>query len=138
MPNAVPLKLVSAPKPPVRPEMPLVEFRGLVPKPAAEFLAGLGDWDRRNVYAVLGAFGEVRVILGTARLLHLYLKEGPQAAAQGRLTFQEFMEEKDAIQKDVFALRRKVNALVEKISLRLPRIPRKETGHGTAPVRRVS
>lgn len=138
MPTAVPLKLLPRALPVGRPEIPLVDFHGQIPKPVAEFLAGLGDWDRRNVYAVLGAFGEVRVMLGTARLLHLYLKEGPQAAAQGRLTFQEFMEEKDAIQKDVFALRRKVNALVEKVSLRLPRIPRKEPVHGTAPVRRVS
>lgn len=138
MPTAVPLKLVPAAMPAGRPEIPLVEFQGLLPRPAAEFLAGLGEWDRKNVHAVLGSFGEVRALLGTARLLHLFLKEGPQSAARGHLTFQDFMEEKDAIQKDIFALRRKVNALVEKVSLRLPRTPRKENGHEAAPLRRVS
>ena len=122
-----------------RQEVPLVEYRGLLPRQPAEFLSGLEDWERKNVYALLGTFEEVRALIGTARLVHLFLKEGPASAARGRLSFQEFVEEKEALKKEILALRRRVNGCLEKVSLRLPRVPgRKEAGDGEAALRRVS
>lgn len=122
------LKFVPPARPPVRPEIPLLEFRGLLPKQAADFLGGLNDWELRHVYVLLGNFEETRALIGTARLLHQYLREGPHSAARGRLTFQEFMDSKDKILKEILAVRRKVNELAEAVSLRLPHMhSRKET-----------
>ncbi len=121
------------------PEVPLFEFRGLLPKQAAEFLGELNPWETRNVYVLLGSFEEVRALVGTARLLHQYLREGPQCAARGRLTFQEFMDSKEVILRDILALRQKVNVLAEAVSLRLPRpTMNKENHHAPNGYRRVS
>lgn len=117
-----PLDAPAAPSPPA-PDFALVEYRGLLPRPAAEFLAGLSDWDRPAVYPALGRFEEVRSLLRGARILHQCLRDGPRAAARGRVTFQEFMDEKEALAGEILALRRRIHAMAEKLHLRLPRIP---------------
>lgn len=138
MANTASLKVVPPPKPPARPEIPLLEYRGLLPEQAAGFLGGLSDWERRHVYVLLGNFEETRALIGTARLLHQYLREGPHSAARGRLTFQEFMDTKDKILGEILSVRRKVNEMAEAVSLRLPRVPlKKETPHAPQ-YRRVS
>lgn len=135
--KAIPIR--PATPPPSRPEVPLVEFRGQLPKQAADFLGELSPWETRNVYVLLGSFEEVRALVGGARLLHQYLRQGPQSAARGRLTFQEFMDSKDAILREILSLRQKLNVMAEAVSLRLPRPPQnKENSHVRAPYRRVS
>jgi hypothetical protein len=120
-------------------EVILVEYRGLVPEPTAEYLQALSDWERPNVEAILGTFEEVRAILGGARLLHQVLREGPLAAARGRLSFQEFMDEKADLMKQVLGLRRRINETAEKVRLILPRFPHmKEIGHAYPAHRRAS
>jgi hypothetical protein len=101
----------------------LVEFRGLLPEQPAGFLRRLSNFEKRDVYAILGTFKEVRGLVGAARLLHLYLKEGPHAAARGRTTFREFLDEKDEILRDIAALRRRVNRAAENVCLILPHVP---------------
>lgn len=113
----------GAQEPLVVPDFTLVEYQGLLPRQAAEFLEGLSEWDRPTVYPVIGRFEEVRAILGGARLLHLCLKDGPNSAARGRITFQEFMEEKDRVLAEILAFRRRLNGLAERLHLRLPRVP---------------
>ena len=133
------LRLVAKGNPRGGYEVPLVEYKGLLPRQSAWFLEQLSEWDRRFVYTILGMFEEVRTLVENGRLLHQFLKEGPQSAAKGRLTFQEFMEEKEGIEKDIFALRRRINGAVEKAGLRLPRVPQlKENRDGKEPHRRVS
>lgn len=119
-------------EPLVVPDFSLVEYRGLLPRQAAEFLENLTEWDRAAVYPVLGRFEEVRALLGGARLLHLCLKDGPHSAARGRITFQEFMNEKDAILAEILAFRRRLNAVAEKLHLRLPRLPESKEGRHAA------
>jgi len=112
--------------PPARPhphEVQLVEFRGLLPSQPAGFLVQLTESERRDVYALLGTFREVRGLVGAGRLLHSYLKEGPLAAARGRITFREFLQEKTEIQEAIFALRQKINRAAEDVCLILPRVP---------------
>ena len=116
----------------VVPDFSLVEYRGMLPRQAAEFLENLTEWDRPAVYPVLGRFEEVRALLGGARLLHLCLKDGPHSAARGRITFQEFMNEKDAILSEILAFRRRLNAVAERLNLRLPRLPESREGHHAA------
>jgi hypothetical protein len=65
----------------------------------------------------------VRSLVGTARLLHAYLREAPHAAARGRTTFREFLLEKDALVREIGALREKVNRAAEGVCLILPRVP---------------
>jgi hypothetical protein len=101
----------------------LVEFSGLLPAQPASFLARLPNFEKRDVYVILGTFKEVRGLAGAARLLHLFLKEGPFAAARGRTTFREFLDEKDEILRDISALREKVNRAAENVRLILPRVP---------------
>jgi hypothetical protein len=101
----------------------MVEFRGLLPAQPAEFLGQLSESDRRDVYALLGTFKEVRGLVGAGRLLHTYLKEGPLAAARGRITFREFIEEKHEILQAIYALRQRINRAAEEVCLILPRIP---------------
>ena len=48
MVNTVKLKVVPPTQPPARPEIPLLEYRGLLPEQAADFLGGLNDWERRH------------------------------------------------------------------------------------------
>src|SRR5436190_1044921 len=67
-------------------DVTMVEFRGLLPAQPAGFLDQLSESERRDVYALLGTFKEVRGLVGAGRLLHTYLKEGPLAAARGRIT----------------------------------------------------
>jgi len=128
------LALAPAVRPPVgRPTVPgrssrgheveMVEFRGMLPAQPAEFLGALSESDRRDVYALLGTFKEVRGLVGAGRLLHTYLKEAPLAAARGRITFREFLEEKDGILQAIFALRQRINRAAEEVCLILPRIP---------------
>ena len=90
----------------------MVEFRGLLPSQPAHFLGHLSDFEKRDVYALLGTYQEVRG-----------LKEGPLAAARGRTTFREFLDQKDEILRDIFALREKINRAAENVCLILPRIP---------------
>ena len=104
-------------------EVEMVEFRGMLPAQPAEFLGALSESDRRDVYALLGTFKEVRGLVGAGRLLHTYLKEAPLAAARGRITFREFLEEKDGILQAIFALRQRINRAAEEVCLILPRIP---------------
>jgi hypothetical protein len=101
----------------------MVEFRGLLPSQPAHFLGHLSDFEKRDVYALLGTYQEVRGLVGAGRLLHAYLKEGPLAAARGRTTFREFLDQKDEILRDIFALREKINRAAENVCLILPRIP---------------
>ncbi|HLY76022.1 MAG TPA: hypothetical protein VKU80_18030, partial [Planctomycetota bacterium] len=79
--------------------------------------------ERRDVYAVKGTFLEVRALVGTARLLDSFLREGPHAAARGRTTFREFFDEKDDILHDIRKLREKVNRSASNVCLILPRVP---------------
>jgi len=104
-------------------EVEMVEYRGLLPAQPAEFLGQLSESDRRDVYALLGTFKEVRGLVGAGRLLHTYLKEGPLAAARGRITFREFIEEKHEILQAIYALRQRINRAAEEVCLILPRIP---------------
>ena len=101
----------------------MVEFRGLLPAQPAGFLGQLSEGERRDVYALLGTFKEVRGLVGAGRLLHSYLKQGPLAAARGRITFREFIQEKDEILQMIFALRQKINRAAENVCLVLPRTP---------------
>ena len=112
----------GAKEPLVVPDFPLVEYRGMLPVQAADFLTNLSDWDRSAVYPVLGRYEEVRALLGSARILHNCLKDGPHSAARGRITFQEFMQEIDAILAEVLAFRRRLNAVAERLNFRLPRL----------------
>jgi hypothetical protein len=104
-------------------DVAMVEFRGLLPAQPAGFLGQLTELERRDVYALLGTFKEVRGLVGAGRLLHSYLKHGPLAAARGRITFQEFIQEKNEILRAIFALRQKINRAAENVCLILPRIP---------------
>jgi len=104
-------------------EVRLVEFRGLLPEQPAGFLSRLTEFERRDVYMILGIFREVRALLGAARLLHLFLKEGPPAAARGRITFREYLAEKEEILREISTLREKVNRAAENVCLLLPRVP---------------
>jgi len=120
-------------------EVTLVEYRGLVPEPTAEYLRTLSEWELPNVEGILGTYEEVRAILGGARLLHRILREGPFAAARGCLSFQELMDEKAHLMEQVMNLRRRIHKTAEKVRLILPRFPqRKENGHGHPAHRRVS
>lgn len=104
-------------------DVQMVEFRGLLPAQPAGFLDQLTVAERRDVYALLGTFREVRGLVGAGRLLHSYLKEGPLAAARGRITFREFLTEKSEILEAIFALRQKINRAAEDVCLILPRGP---------------
>ena len=105
----------------------MVEFRGLLPSQPAHFLEHLSAFEKRDVYALLGTYQEVRGLVGSGRLLHAYLKEGPRAAARGRTTFREFLSQKDEILRDIFDLREKINRAAENVCLILPRIPQLRT-----------
>jgi hypothetical protein len=122
MPKTEVLKFDPPARPPVEPENPFLEFRGLLPRAVADFLGGLNGWELQHVSVLLGFYEEVRVLIGTAWILHQYLREGPHSAARGRLTFQEFMDSKEKILHDIRALRSKVARLAESVSLRLPHI----------------
>jgi hypothetical protein len=113
----------GAKEPLVVPDIPLVEYRGQLPRQAAEFLENLSEWDRPAVYPLIGRFEEVRSLLGGGRLLHHCLKEGPHTAARGRITFQEFMDEKEQVHSEILAFRRRLNSLAERLHVRLPRVP---------------
>jgi len=102
----------------------MVEFRGLLPSQPAGFLGRLSESERRDVYALLGTFNEVRGLVGAGRLLHAYLKEGPRAAARGRITFREFLKEKSEILRAITELRQKIHRVAEDLCLILPRVPR--------------
>src|SRR5579862_1270239 len=104
-------------------EVRMVEYRGFLPAQPAGFLGQLSDHERRDVYALLGTFKEVRGIVGAGRLLHAYLKEGPLAAARGRITFREYAQEKSEILQAIFALRQRINRAAEEVCLILPRTP---------------
>jgi hypothetical protein len=122
-------------------DVEMVEFRGLLPAQPAGFLGQLSAHERRDVYALLGTFKEVRGLVGAARLLHAYLKEGPQAAARGRITFREFMQEKQEILQAIYTLRQRINRAAEDVCLILPRVPYRrmeEVDHESIRDRRVS
>ena len=102
----------------------LVEFHGLLPRQAAAFLGSLSQWDLAAVFPVPGRFEEVRALLEGARILHLCLKEGPQSAARGRITFTEFMKEKRSLFPEIMAFRRRLNAMADRLHLRAPRLKR--------------
>ena len=123
------------------PVMPQVDFRGRLPKQLANFLGRLSIAQRQDVYAVQGTFLEVRVLVGTARLLNCFLREAPHAAARGRMTIGEFMAEKDRLLRDIQTLREKVNRSAANICLFLPRVPqlrRKEDSNDEVSALRVS
>ena len=101
----------------------MVAFQSHLPEQLASFLGHLSMSQRRDVYAVQGTFLEVRALVGTARLLDSFLREGPYAAARGRTTFREFFLEKDDILRDIRALRNKVNHSASNVCLILPRVP---------------
>lgn len=101
----------------------MVAFHSHLPEQLASFLGHLTMSQRRDVYAVQGTFLEVRALVGTARLLDSFLREGPHAAARGRTTFREFFEEKDDILRDIRRLRDKVNRSASNVCLILPRVP---------------
>ena len=119
-------------------EVQMVEYRGLLPAQPAGFLGQLSESERRDVYALLGTFKEVRGLVGAGRLLHTYLKEGPLAAARGRISFREFAQEKAEILQAIFALRQKINRAAEDVCLILPRIPQLRKEEMPREYRRVS
>ncbi len=119
-------------------EVQMVEFRGLLPAQPAGFLGQLSESERRDVYALLGTFKEVRGLVGAGRLLHTYLKEGPLAAARGRISFREFAKEKSEILQAIFALRQKINRAAEDVCLILPRVPQLRKEEMSREYRRVS
>lgn len=102
----------------------LVEWQGQLPEQPASFLSRLSSSEKREVYVLLGFFPEVRGLLGAARLLHAYIKEAPEAAAQGRTTFEELARERADIRREIAALRQKINRLAENVCLILPRVPK--------------
>jgi len=119
----------------------MVEYRGLLPAQPAAFLGRLAAHERRDVYALLGTFKEIRGLVGAARLLHTYLKEGPLAAARGRITFREFLQDKNEILQLIFHLRQRINRAAEDVCLILPRVARpekEELSHEPIADRRVS
>jgi hypothetical protein len=123
-----PQALASAARPPSAApgrghDVEMVEYRGLLPAQPAGFLGQLTDSEKRDVYALLGTFKEVRGLVGAGRLLHTYLKEGPLAAARGRITFREFIQEKSEILQAIYALRQRINRAAEEVCLILPRVP---------------
>src|SRR5260370_766342 len=79
--------------------------------------------ERRDVCVIQGTFKEVRGLAGVARLLDLYLREAPLAAARGRTTFREFLGEKAEILHDISALLEKIHRAAENVSLILPQVP---------------
>ena len=122
-------------------DVEMVEFRGLLPAQPAGFLGQLSPHERRDVYALLGTFKEIRGLVGAARLLHSFLKEGPLAAARGRITFREFLQDKKEILQGIYALRQRINRAAENVCLILPRIPRprlEDACGEVAPAARVS
>jgi hypothetical protein len=122
-------------------EPEMVEFRGLLPAQPAGFLGQLSAHERRDVYALLGTFKEVRGLVGAGRLLHSYLKEGPLAAARGRITFREFVRDKNEILQAIYKLRQRINRAAEDVCLILPRVPqslRKEVRRESVDYCRVS
>lgn len=119
----------------------LVEWQGMLPEQPASFLSRLSSSDKREVYVLLGFYPEVRGLLGAARLLHAFLKAAPEAAAQGRTTFEEHAQERADIRREIAALRQKINRLAENVCLILPRVPNlhaEEVLRETAAHRRVS
>jgi hypothetical protein len=119
-------------------EVRMVEFRGLLPAQPAEFLAKLSEEERRDVYALLGTFKEVRGLVGAGRLLHLYIQEGPKAAARGQISFREYLEEKTRILQAIYALRQMINRAAEDVCLVLPRVPQLRKEENSHDDRRVS
>lgn len=119
-------------------DVQMVEFRGLLPAQPAGFLGQLSESERRDVYALLGTFKEVRGLVGAGRLLHTYLKEGPLAAARGRISFREFAKEKSEILQAIFALRQRINRAAEDVCLILPRVPQLRKEAMSHEYRRVS
>ena len=142
MKAAVGLEVAKGPQVRILPnrghEVQMVEYRGLLPAQPAGFLGQLSESERRDVYALLGTFKEVRGLVGAGRLLHTYLKEGPLAAARGRISFREFAKEKAEILQAIFALRQKINRAAEDVCLILPRIPQLRKEEMPREYRRVS
>jgi hypothetical protein len=119
----------------------MVRFRGLVPEKHAAFLDHLSPFERRDVYAILGTYKEVRGLVGVARLLDLYMREAPLAAARGRTTFNEFLDERVELIRDIAALRDKIHRAAENVCLILPKVPRlnmEELSRDDIPTLRVS
>jgi hypothetical protein len=102
----------------------LVPFRGLLPPQPAAFLGRLSPDERFDVHAILGTYREVRGLIGAARLLHLYLKEAPRAAARGTTTLGEILGAKEKLAGDIWALRQQVQRLAESLCLVLPTFPK--------------
>jgi len=105
------------------PEVAMVEFHGRLPAQPAGFLGRLSRNERRKVYVLLGTFKEVRGLVGVGRRLHRYLRQGPLAAARGRITFGEYTQRKAEILRAIHALRLMIHRAALEACLILPRIP---------------
>jgi hypothetical protein len=108
----------------------IVDWKGRVPRPFAEFLDALSPRDLADGYALLGRFVEIRELVSIARRIHLVLDRGPRAAACGRWSFDGFLQAKNEIARMIRRLHERVNraALDARIISRLP-FDKKETGH---------
>lgn len=102
------------------PDQDLVDWSGRLPRQSALFLGRLSPAERRDVFAILGKFQEVRGLVGAGRLLHAYLREGPLAAARGEISFAEFMAEKEGLVRAIGELRQRLNRAAIAIRLILP------------------
>jgi len=112
----------------------LVEYRGLLPERSAWLLKRLAEPHRPFVQFMLGMFPEDRTHISSGWLLHDYLEEAPRAAARGRLTFEEVMEVKEELMRELLGFRRKLNRHAEAIGLILPRLPERKREAPLVPV----
>jgi hypothetical protein len=127
--------VVGPPAPPKGPEksvrepVPIVEWRGNVPQPFAEFMRYVSPWDLPELYGVVGRFLEVRELVNIARRIHQVFERGPHTAASGRWSFEEYMAAKDEIGRQIRALHRRVNeaAVDARVISSIP-FSRKEAG----------
>ena len=116
-----PAARVSKPPPqtPWRPPI-VVEWKGKLPEPLAQFLERLSPFDLPETYAVVGRFLEVRELVNIARRLHQVLEKGPHTAASGRWSFEEFMATKTEIERQIRLLHHRVNQAADDARLTFP------------------
>ena len=107
------------------PEAGMRGCRGPASDDSAHFPGQRPEVGRRDDVTIPGTFKEVRGLLGMARLLDLYLRAAPLAAARGRTSFSEVLDQKVEILRDLSALRQRIHRAAESVCLILPRVPRK-------------
>jgi hypothetical protein len=128
----------SAPQSLRRPP-PIIEWKGRLPEPLAQFIERLSAFDLPETYAVTGRFLEVRELVNIARRLHQVLERGPHTAASGRWSFEEFMATKTEIERQIRLLHHRVNRAADDARLAFPPpLDSKEENHALRADARVA